>query len=149
MRCPGHATGKLTSSKAFARSRIQATAPCSSAFAFLLHLSISIHTSHTVRRAVPFRPSVASQSTRYFCCHFATSGTLNASHQRVNVGISAIGLSLVTFLGIKKNIVVPACCGHCALCSTLSKNSTISPLVSFVKSKGTLASCSCLCFGHS
>ena len=61
-----------------------------------------------------------------------------ASHQRINVGISAIGLSLVTFFGIRKNIVVQACCGHLPLCSTLSKNSTIPPLVSSVKSKGTL-----------
>ena len=55
----------------------------------------------------------------------------------VNVGMSAIGLSLVTFLGIKKNIVVQACCGHLPLCSTFSRNSTISLLGSFVKSKGT------------
>ena len=54
-----------------------------------------------------------------------------------NVGISAIGLSLVTFFGIKKNIVVQACCGHLPLCSTFSRTSTISPLVSFVKSWGT------------
>ena len=31
---------------------------------------------------------------------------------------SAIGLSLVTFFGIKKNIAVQACCGHLPLCST-------------------------------
>ena len=41
---------------------------------------------------------------------FCTSGALQASHQRINVGISAIGLSLVTFFGIKKNIDVQACC---------------------------------------
>ena len=64
--------------------------------------------------------------------HFATSGALKASHQRINVGMSAIGLSLVTFFGIKTNIVVHACCGHFPLCSTFSRNSTISPLVSFV-----------------
>ena len=66
-------------------------------------------------------PSVASQSTLYFCCHFATSGALRASHQRINVGISAIGLSLVTFFGIKKNIVAQACCGHFPLCCTSPK----------------------------
>ena len=44
--------------------------------------------------------------------------------------MSAIGLSLVTVLGIKKNIVVQACCGHLPLCSTFSRNSTISLLVS-------------------
>ena len=35
-----------------------------------------------------------------------------------NVGISAIGLWLVTFFGLRKNIVVQACCGHIPLCST-------------------------------
>ena len=65
-----------------------------------------------------FALSVASQSTRYFCCHFATSGALRASHQRVNVSISAIGLSLVTIFGVKKNIVVQACCGNFPLRST-------------------------------
>ena len=60
-------------------------------------------------------------STRFLCCHFATSGALKPSHQRINVAISAIGLSLVTFFGIKKNIVVQACCGHFPLCSTFSK----------------------------
>ena len=54
-----------------------------------------------------------------------------ASHQRINVGISAIGLSLVTFF------VVQACCGHLPLCSNFSRNSTISPPVSFVASRGT------------
>ena len=48
-----------------------------------------------------------------------------------------IVLLLVTFFGIKKNIIVQSCCGHLPLCSTFSKNSTISPLVSFVKSKRT------------
>ena len=43
--------------------------------------------------------------------------------------MSAIGLSLVTFFGIKKNIVVQACCGHFPLCPTFSKSSTISPVV--------------------
>ena len=38
---------------------------------------------------------------------------------------------------VKKNVVVHACCGHFPLCSTFSKNSTVSPLVSFVTSKGT------------
>ena len=78
--------------------------------------------------------------TRYFCCHFATSGALIASHQRINVGISAIGLSLVTFLGNRKNIVVHACCGHFPPFSTFSMNSTISSHVSFVQSKGTFGS---------
>ena len=32
-----------------------------------------------------------------------------------NVDIGAIGLSLVTFFGIKKNIVVQSCCGHLLL----------------------------------
>ena len=39
-------------------------------------------------------------------------------------------LSLV-FFGIKKNIVVQACCGHFPLCSTFSKNSTIAPHIFF------------------
>ena len=97
------------------------------------NLSIS---SHTVRWAPPFLSSAASQSTRYFCCHFVTSGALRASHQRINVGKSAIGPSLVTLFGTKKNIVVQACCGHFPLCSTFSKNSTISPLVSFCQVQG-------------
>ena len=54
------------------------------------------------------------------------SSALKPSHQRINVGISASGLSLVTFFGIKKKIVVHACCGHFPLCSTFFKNSTIS-----------------------
>ena len=36
-----------------------------------IYLSISINISHTVRWAPPFRPSVASQSIRCLCCHFA------------------------------------------------------------------------------
>ena len=47
----------------------------------------------------------------------------------------AVGISLVTFFGIEKNIVVHACGGHLPLCSTFSKDSTISPPVSFVTSK--------------
>ena len=39
--------------------------------------------------APSFLPSVATQSTRYFSCHFATSGARKASHQRVNVGFSS------------------------------------------------------------
>ena len=53
----------------------------------------------------------------------SAAGALKASHQRI--GISAIGLSLMAFLGIKKNIVVQACCGQFPVCSTFSKNSTI------------------------
>ena len=64
-------TRKLARSNAFARSSTKATAPRSSAFTLPLNLSISTNTSNTVRWAPPFRPSVASQSTRYFCCHFA------------------------------------------------------------------------------
>ena len=45
-------------------------------------------------------------------CH---SWCSEASHQRINVCISAFGLSLVTFFGIEKNIVVHACCGHLPL----------------------------------
>ena len=70
----------------------------------------------------PWRPN----QTRYFCCHFATTGVLRASHQRINVGINAIGLSLVTFFGIKKNIVVQACCDYLPPSSTFSTNSTTS-----------------------
>ena len=55
----------------------------------------------------------------------AMSESSKVSDQRINVGMSAIGLSLVTFFGIKKNIVVQTCCGHFPLCSTFSKNSTI------------------------
>ena len=125
-------------SKAFAWFCTKATVPWSSSLAFSSNLFISITISHTVCWAPPLLPSVASHSTRYFCCHFATSGALNASHHRINVGISAIGLSLMTFFGIRKNIVVHACCGYLPLCSTFSMNSTIPLLVSFVKSKGTL-----------
>ena len=55
--------------------------------------------------------SVASESIRYLCCHFATSGALIASHQRINIGMSGICLSHITLFGTKKNIVVQACCG--------------------------------------
>ena len=78
--------------------------------------------------------TVCWASTRYFCCHFATSGALRASNQRINVGMSEIGLSLVTFFGIKKHIAVHACCGH----FQKKKNSTTSPLVSFVTFRWTL-----------
>ena len=54
-------------------------------------------------------------------------------------GQAAIGLSLVTFLGIKKNILVPACCGHLPLCSTFPKNSTISPLMFLLSSPKDLS----------
>ena len=64
--------------------------------------------------------------------------TLRASHQRINVGTSAIDLSLDTFFGIKKNIVVHACCGHLPLCSTFTKNSTSSFVVSCAKSRELL-----------
>ena len=40
----------------------------------------------------PCLPSVASHSTLCFRCQFATSGALKASHHRINVGMSAIGL---------------------------------------------------------
>ena len=62
----------------------------------------------------------------------------NPSHQRTMVGNSAIGRSLVTFFGIKKNIVVQAGCGHLPHCSTFSKNSIINPHVSFDNSSETL-----------
>ena len=116
-----HITRRLTRSKAFARSRTKATAPKSSSSARDLNLSISVKILQNVRWAPPFRPSLASQSIRYLCCHFATSRALVASNQRINVGISAIGSPLVTSFGIKKNIVVQACCGHFPLCSTSSK----------------------------
>ena len=115
-----HTTGKLTPSKAFAKSKTEAKAPSSSSFASPSNLSIRI--SHTVCWAPPCLPS---------------SGALTASHQRINVGMSAIGLSLMIFFGIKKNMVVHACCGHFPLCSTFSKNSTVSPNVSCVTFRRT------------
>ena len=51
----------------------------------------------------PWRPSPRDT----FCCHFATSGDLRASHQRINVDRSAIGLSLVTFFGLVRHL--PPC----------------------------------------
>ena len=57
---------------------------------FPIHSFHPIRISHTVCWAPPCLPSVAS------------SGALTTSHQRINVGMSAIGLSLVTFFGIKK-----------------------------------------------
>ena len=79
---------------------------------------------------------MASQSTRYYCCHFATSGALKTSHHRINVASARSVSHFVTFFGIKKNIVVHACCRHFPLCSTFSRNCTISPLVSFVSPRG-------------
>ena len=119
------------------------------------NLSMSTNISHTVCWAPPLLPSVASQSTRYFICHFATSGALKAFYQRINVGMSAIGLSLVTFFGIKKNIVRCAC--------LLRPFSTLFHLLqefhncpsrSFCQVQWNLwmeaiTSCSCLCFVHS
>ena len=55
-----------------------------------------------ISHIVCWTPPVASHSTWYFCRHVATSGALKASHQRINVGISATSFSLVTFFGIKK-----------------------------------------------
>ena len=46
-------------------------------------------------------------------------------HKRISVSRSQIGLLLETFLGLKKNIVVHACCGNFPLCSTFSLYSTI------------------------
>ena len=90
----------------------------------------------------------------HFCCHFPTSGALKASHQRINVGINAIGLSLVPFFGIKKNFVVQACCGHSPLCSIFTGNSTISPFVSFFQVQRnfrveSVTSHSCFCLVQS
>ena len=111
--------------------------PRSSSPARYFNLSISSRISHTVCLVPPFRPSVASQSTGYFCCHFrhfwcphSFQPTYQSWHKR-NRPLT------LTFFGIKKNIVVQACCGHVPLCSAFSKNSTISPLVSLVKSKRT------------
>ena len=69
--------------------------------------------SHTVRSAPPLRPPAAHHSLGFWCFHFAaTSGARKASHQRVIVGTSAMGRSLLTLFWIKKNMVVQACCGH-------------------------------------
>ena len=51
---------------------------------------------------LPLRPSVASHSIRYVCCHFTTSGARRASHQRMIIGTSAMGRSLVTFSETRK-----------------------------------------------
>ena len=80
----------------------------------------------------------STHSILYLCCHFATSGARKASHHRIIVGISASGRSLVTFFGMKKNMVVQACCGHFPHCSTFSRNFTTSSPVSFIKPIGTL-----------
>ena len=88
-----------------------------------------------MRSAAPVRPT---QPTRCLCCHLDSSCARNPFHQRIKLSKSAMVRSLVTFFGIKKNIVVQACCGHLPHCSDCSKNSTISPLVSFDKSSGTL-----------
>ena len=61
---------------------------------------------------VPINP-ILLMPLRHFWCPQSTDVS--------NVGINAIGLSLVTFFGIKKNIFVEACCGLFPLCSTLSK----------------------------
>ena len=92
---------------------------------------------HTVRSAPPLRPSVAPHSIRCVYGHGATSGTPRASHHRIIVGISAFGRPLVTFFGVKKNIVVQAFCGLLPLCSTFSKNSSTSRHVSLANSSGT------------
>ena len=104
-------TERLTRSKDFARSRTNATAPRSSSFA--LHKTFPSPSRPPTRFVGLLHPCHLwrPQSTRYFCCQFSTSGVLNASRQRINVGMGAIGISLVTFFGIKKKIVVQACCG--------------------------------------
>ena len=62
LRCvaQAHTTGRVTRSKAFARSNTKATAPKSSFPARYLNLSISTGIPKTVRGAPPFLPSVAS-----------------------------------------------------------------------------------------
>ena len=102
---------------------------------FSCSISILLH----FHQDLPHCPLSSVPVNAVLLLHFATSGALKASHQRLSVGISAIGFSLVTFYGIKKNIVVHACCGHFPLCSTFSVNSTISPLVSFVKATPVFA----------
>ena len=129
-----HTTRRLTRSKAFARSRTKATSPKSSSHARYFNLSTFPKLS---AEFLHFAHGEASHSIRYLCCHFATSGALKASHQRTTVGMSAIGISLVTFFGIKNNIVVHACCGHFSTVFHFFKNSTTSSVVSLVKSKGT------------
>ena len=117
---PGPYHGETDSLESFRQVQNKSNCPLHSFLRLPSNPSISINISHIVCWASPFRPSVAPQSTRYFWCHFATSGGSRASHQRINVGMNAIGLSLVTFFGIKKNIVVQACCGNFPLCSTFS-----------------------------
>ena len=133
-------TGRLIRSKAFAESKTRALQ------LFDLFLLPDICTSPSPTRfpklfAVLLRCVHPWHPNQYDTCSAISSpGALRRSHQRTIVGISAIGCSLVKFFGIKKNIVVQACCGHFPLGSTFltfSKNSTTSSRVFFVKSNGT------------
>ena len=99
------------------------------------NLSISVNVSRAVCWAPPFLPSVASQSTRYFSCHFATSGAFKASHHRIIFGMSAIGLSLVIFFGIKKtsSCMLVAAIFHSALPSPRTAKCLLSFLLSHLE----------------
>ena len=123
-----HTTGRLTRSNAFARSRTRATAATTSSPALYLNLSIPIRTSQTVRWAPPFRPSVASQSTRYFSCHFATSGALKRfpppnqrRHQRNRPLTRDILRYLILFCQIQEDFWVEAITFYSCLCLEKSR----------------------------
>ena len=89
-------------------------------------LSFSISTISSV----PFNTVIQLQLRHLRCCQ-SFLPTSQRWHKR-NRSLAR------DILRIRKNIVVQACCGHFPLCSTFSKNSTTSPLVSFVKSRETL-----------
>ena len=96
MRRPSPDHRKPTRSKEFARSKTKATAPCSSAIALPSNSSISIKTSNCLLSS-----SISPVSSVPLYVSAATLPLLLMAS--INVGISAIGLSLVT---AKKNIPI-------------------------------------------
>ena len=57
-------------------------------------------------RATCPKRSALPHPTRCLSCYCDTSGARNHSNHRIKVGTSAMGRSLVTFLGVRKNVVV-------------------------------------------
>ena len=91
---------------------------------FARAVSTPFHLEQNLPHSAP-RSSMSLHPTRCHCCHLVTSGARNPSLQRIKVGKRATGHSLATFLGIKINIVVQACCGHLPHCSLFQKKNNL------------------------
>ena len=136
LRCvaQAHTTGGLTRSKAFAKYSTKPLHPnllpllCILIYPFSAEHTLSNEILHFNHQWHPTQHDTsAAISPLLVLSKLPTNDLTSASAQSVS--------HFVIFFGIKKNIVVHACCGHLPICSTFSKNSTISRSVSLVKSK--------------